>query len=119
MFRRRKAQPTPAEPFTYIHRGTTISGELQVEGRVRVQGTVRGTLIVGGALEVAEVKILGRVKANIEAAGKVEIWRQGQLEGDVRAAALDIEEGASFTGRSEMRPEGAKAALEAGEPEAR
>lgn len=109
-----------AEPFTYIHQGTTLRGSLKAEGRVRVHGMVYGTVEVKGTLEVAEsgciegehieagdVKILGLVKANIHASGKVEIWKQGRLEGDVSAAALDIEEGASFIGRSEMNAKGA------------
>lgn len=106
-----------SEPFTYIHKGTLLEGNISAQGRVRVHGTVRGTLKVAGVLEVAEdgliegdgvqadeVRILGTVRANIEAKGKIEIWKQGVLEGDVKASALDIEEGASFTGRSAMRP---------------
>lgn len=107
------------EPFTYVHRGTTVVGELDAEGRVRVHGTVRGNVRVRGVLEVAEagvvegdridadeVKILGRVVATVHARGKVEIWKGGELVGDVRAASLDIEEGARFTGRSEMMADG-------------
>lgn len=119
MFKRRRNQtttPPQREPFTYVHRGTTISGELSGSGRVRVHGTVRGNVRVDGVLEVAEaglvegswvvadeVKIIGTVKVeSLTAHGKVEIWRGGELVGDVQAAALDIEEGARFTGRSEM-----------------
>lgn len=121
MFRRSNKQAAAgkarAEPFTYIHEGTVLEGDLTAKGRVRVHGTVRGNLSVEGVLEVAEggvvegelvradeVKILGQVKARVEASGKIEIWHQGRLEGDVRAAALDIEEGALFSGRSDMRP---------------
>jgi len=111
----RKQETTASEPFTYIHRGTTLVGDLEASGRVRVHGTVQGNVKVSGVLEVAEagiiegerveadeVKILGKVRANVDAKGKIEIWKDGLLEGNVRAAALDIEEGASFTGRSEM-----------------
>lgn len=108
-------EPPRREPFTYVHRGTTIVGELRAEGRVRVHGTVLGAVTVKGVLEVAEagviegslvtadeVKVLGRVVADVHAGGKVEIWKGGRLIGDVKARALDIEEGAFFTGRSEM-----------------
>lgn len=113
-----KPQGVATEPFTYIHRGTTVQGDLEASGRVRVHGTIRGNVRVHGVLEVAEtgviegdaveaeeVKILGRVRANVVAKGKIEIWKDGQLDGDVQAAALDIEEGARFTGRSDMRAE--------------
>jgi len=118
--RSRKAEPEPArrEPFTYVHRSTTIVGELHADGRVRIHGTVRGNIKVRGVLEIAEsgvvegelieadeVKILGKVKASISASGKVELWKDGRLIGNVRAAALDIEEGAFFTGHSEMLAE--------------
>jgi cytoskeletal protein CcmA (bactofilin family) len=110
------------EPFTYIQRGTTITGQLEARGRVRVHGVVRGDVKVDGALEVAEsglvegasveaddVKIIGRVVVErLLARGKVEIWDGGELIGDVRAASLDIEEGARFTGRSEMAGPGSK-----------
>jgi len=118
MFRREeknKTEPVRKEPFTYIHSGTTLLGQLLAEGRVRVHGQVKGNVKVAGVLEVSkagfiegdlieadEVKILGRVRANVVSGGKVEIWSGGELVGNVRAASLDIEEGAFFTGTSEM-----------------
>lgn len=136
MFRRRAEPQKPAqnsaartkEPFTYIERGTTLIGELRAEGRVRVHGVIRGNVSLAGALEVAEaglvegdsieadeVKIIGRVVVKrLVARGKVEIWRGGELIGDVTAASLDIEEGARFTGRSEMAggPQGSRATID-------
>jgi cytoskeletal protein CcmA (bactofilin family) len=107
-----------AEPFTYIHSGTRIVGDITVQGRMRVDGMIRGNVEVDGLLEVAEagsiegervvaheIKILGRVLADVTAGAKIEIWHSGRLEGNVRAAALDIEEGAVFIGRSEMNAE--------------
>jgi len=134
MFRRRNPKADEAkELFTYIHQGTVVEGKLTAEGRVRVHGVVRGDVAVKGVLEVAEsgvvscdrlsadhVKIIGRVSAKrLEATGKVEIWKGGELVGDVRAAALDIEDGARFTGRSEMTgPDAPGAARPAEAPEA-
>ncbi|MGL4608375.1 MAG: bactofilin family protein [Trueperaceae bacterium] len=125
--RRQKQQEQPAvqtaqssaDPFTYINQGTEIQGNIVAKGRVRIHGLVRGNIMVDGVLEIAEdgvvegemiaadeVKIIGHVKANVEAKVKVEIWQKGILEGDIRAATLDIEEGATFIGRSDMRPSG-------------
>lgn len=122
--RRQKRRRGSGEPFTYIQEGTVLRGDLEAAGRVRIHGSVLGNVTVAGVLEVAaegmirgdrvkaeQVRILGVVEAAVAAAGKVEIWRGGRLEGDVRAAALDIEEGATFSGRSEMRAAGAPAAL--------
>ncbi len=141
---RRKQDPTTPqrEPFTYIHHDTIVNGELVGSGRVRIHGTVRGNVRVNGVLEVAEaglvegawivadeVKIIGRVQVeSLTAHGKVEIWRGGELIGDVKASSLDIEEGARFTGRSEMAVppgavgdghRGAQQSLPATEPEQR
>jgi len=117
MFRRRKKQTQKQgpQPFTYIHQGTSIKGEVVASGRVRIHGSIKGNVVVDGVLEVAEtgviegglvkageIRILGCVRANVEASGKIEIWKKGELEGNVRAKALDIEEGATFSGRSEM-----------------
>lgn len=107
--------PGPREPFTYVHRGTVVTGEITASGRVRVHGEVRGNVTVDGVLEVAEsgvvigdavvaheVKVLGRVTADAVTARKVEIWKGGVLTGTVRAPTLDIEEGATFNGYSQM-----------------
>ena len=88
MFRREdktKSEPVRKEPFTYIHRGTTLLGQLLAEGRVRVHGEVKGNVKIAGVLEVSkagviegdlieadEVKILGRVRANVVSGGKVD-----------------------------------------------
>jgi cytoskeletal protein CcmA (bactofilin family) len=117
------------EPFTYIHQDTLIEGNLNAKGRVRIYGVVRGNVTVEGVLEVAEygvvegelikaheLRVLGRVKANVESNGKIEIWQKGELIGDIRATALDIEEGATFIGRSEMRPAGSPALYDVNVP---
>ena len=103
------------EAVTYVHEGTIVRGSIEASGRVRVHGTVLGDVRVDGVLEVAEgglvegatihaaeVRVLGTVRAAVTATRKVEIWKDGTLEGDVATAALDIEEGATFVGRSVM-----------------
>ena len=125
MFRRRQRvrDTTPDEPataaererFTYLQHGTVVTGALQASGRVRVHGTIHGDVEVDGLLEVApdgviegaslkagSLVVLGRVRASVEVLGKVEVWKDGHLEGDVQAGTLDIEEGATFVGRSAM-----------------
>ncbi len=101
------------EPYSYVDAETTVEGTVTASGRLRVDGRVRGEVRVEGVLEVApggrieagpvhaaDVRIAGEVVADVRASGTVELWNGGRLEGDVRAASLDIEEGATFLGRS-------------------
>jgi cytoskeletal protein CcmA (bactofilin family) len=102
----------PREPYSYLHPGTTVEGDVRA-ARLRVDGTLRGSVVVDGLLEVApggrveggpvrahDVRIAGEVVADVVAEGTVEVWRDGRLEGDVRAGALDVDEGGRFLGRS-------------------
>jgi hypothetical protein len=92
-----------------------VTGDVKARGRVRVHGAVHGDVEVDGLLEVAKdgvvdgasivaeaLVVLGRVRGAVRVSGKVEVWKGGVLEGDVRAGSLDIEDGATFVGRSEM-----------------
>lgn len=101
------------EPYTYVDAETTVEGTLTAGARLRVDGRVRAEVTVDGVLEVApsgriesgpvragDVRIAGAILADVHASGTVEVWSGGRLEGDVRAASLDIEEGATFLGRS-------------------
>ena len=120
---------TPPERFTYVHHGTTLTGRLDATGRVRVHGAVHGDVLVDGLLEVAEdgvvegnvieagaLVVLGRVRCDVRVNGTVEVWKGGVLEGDVQAGSLDIEEGATFVGRSQMALPGGTPQLDAPAP---
>ncbi|QRN80553.1 MAG: polymer-forming cytoskeletal protein [Nocardiopsis sp. BM-2018] len=136
MFRRRQRERTPAsdagsgasppERFTYVHHGTTLTGRLAATGRVRVHGAVHGDVAIDGLLEVAKdgvvegtsieasaLVVLGRVRGDVRVSGTVEVWKGGVLEGDVQAGSLDIEEGATFVGRSQMPLPGGPPQLDA------
>lgn len=104
--------PDAREPYSYLHPATIVDGTVHAE-RLRVDGTVRGSVEVEGLLEIApggrveggpvharDVRIAGTVVGDVRAEGTVEIWPGGALEGDVRAGALDVDEGGRFLGRS-------------------
>ena len=77
-----------------------VRGDVRVDGALEV---AEAGLVQGTSIEADEVKIIGRVVVDkLVARGKVVIWDGGELIGDVQAASLDIEEGARFTGRSDM-----------------
>ncbi len=103
------------------------SEDLIVDGRV--EGTVNlseGRLTVGPEAKVAadltakDVLVMGHVQGNIVASGRVELRAGCNLEGDIRALRLAIEDNAIFRGKVDLTqgasrpPEGANAPRTAG-----
>ena len=66
-------------PPSLLAPGSRFEGLLRLDGRVRIDGHVAGTVVGPGALWVGET---GHVAADVEAA---EVVVAGELEGDVRA----------------------------------
>lgn len=113
--RRRLARFTENKNEVIISGSTDFRGVLKSDGVVRIFGVADGeietasTLIVGKTGRVTaeisgqNVVIAGRVRGNVIAAERLEIVSGGQVYGDVVCRVLDIEEGAIFVGRSQMR----------------
>ncbi len=99
---------------TTIGAGTILSGEIKVEGSIRVDGEYTGkldatdTLIIGesgkvdGDAQVANAMIGGRMYGNVFASGKIELQRGSQLLGDIETRGLVIEDGVVFQGNCQM-----------------
>jgi len=96
---------------TIIGKGTKIEGQMDVAQSIRIDGSFKGsvtatdTLIVGttGELNDVTVKvknaiIVGKIRGNIVASNKVTLESSSNLEGDLTAKLLVIEEGALFSG---------------------
>jgi cytoskeletal protein CcmA (bactofilin family) len=99
---------------TIIGEGTTLKGDVKVEGSVRVDGEFEGTidatdtLVVGeagkveGDVNVSNAVIGGRMYGNVFASGKIELQRGSQLLGDIKTRGLVIEDGVVFQGNCQM-----------------
>jgi cytoskeletal protein CcmA (bactofilin family) len=99
---------------TIIGEGTTLKGDVQVEGSIQVDGEFEGsidatdTLVVGengkvdGDATVANAVIGGRMYGNVFASGKIELQRGSQLLGDIKTRGLVIEDGVVFQGNCHM-----------------
>lgn len=89
--------------------------ELIFDGKLEGEVTSEGTLILGensevqGEIRTRSVSLSGRVKGNITVDEKCELKGRAELIGDLKAARLVIEEGATFVGRSEVTPNAAGA----------
>lgn len=87
-----------------------FQSELIVDGKVEGEITSPGVLTVGenaeirGEIKTKSVTVLGKVQGNITVDERCELKTHAQLIGDLKAARLQIEEGATFVGKSEVTP---------------
>lgn len=114
-----------------IGKGVSLSGKLNFQGTVRIDGEFEGeidgdgTLIVGEEAnikteaKVGSILIRGNVSGSIEAQTKIDIQSPGKVFGDIKTSKLVIGEGAIFKGscmmgeRSENPPVELKSYMEA------
>ena len=103
---------------TIIGPGTTISGEIESKGTVRIEGTVTGrvdcedTIVVHESghvkadLIAGQVIISGTVEGNTFAHDRLEVTNQGKIVGNITAPRISIAEGVIFEGQCAMKPQG-------------
>ena len=116
-----------------IGKTVVIFGQLQGSEDLIVDGRIEGTinlsesrLTIGPNANVAadlfakDVLILGQLKGNVVASGRVELRAGCQMEGDIRALRLAVEDNAVFRGKVDLTqavskvPEGAAAVVASG-----
>ena len=100
---------------TIIGKDTVINGELNIEGALRVDGTVKGKVVcsdcvtlgatglVEADIEANTAIIAGRMIGNIQTAEKIELQAKCEMEGDIKTKSLVIEQGAVFCGACNMK----------------
>ena len=104
-----------------IGKTVVISGEVKGSEDLIVDGRVEGTvnlsesrLTIGPNANVAadlsakDVLILGQVKGNVVASGRVELRAGCNVEGDIRALRLAVEDNAVFRGKVDLTQSVAK-----------
>jgi cytoskeletal protein CcmA (bactofilin family) len=98
-----------------IGKTIVICGEVKGKEDLIVDGRVEGTvslaenrLTIGPNANVAadlsakDVLVLGRVQGNVVASGRVELRAGCNLEGDIRALRLAVEDNAVFRGKVDL-----------------
>ncbi len=100
-----------------------LSSEVDIKGTIKfrnnltldgkIEGEITsedGALTIGemaelrGEIKTKSVTVLGKVNGNITVDERCELRGRAQLFGDLKAARLVIEEGATFVGKSEVTP---------------
>ncbi len=102
---------------TIIGQGTVIKGECSVNGTVRVDGVIDGSLTakgmailgksgqVKGDLMVHNAIVGGKIDGSVIAEGRLELQSGASVEGDITARRLVVEEGVFFHGLCSMKDE--------------
>jgi cytoskeletal protein CcmA (bactofilin family) len=101
------------------------SEDLIVDGRV--EGTVNlsesrltigPTATVAANLSAKDILILGQVQGNLVASGRVELRAGCQVEGDIHALRLAVEDNAVFRGKVDLTQAVSRGSNGAGAPQA-
>ena len=87
--------------------------ELLIDGKVEGEINSDGVLTIGenadirGEIKTKSITVYGKVQGNITVGERCELKSRCTLQGDLKAARLVIEEGATFIGKSEVTSAGA------------
>src|SRR3977135_3395076 len=82
--------------------------ELLIDGKVEGEINSEGVLTIGenadirGEIKTKSITVFGKVQGNITVSERCELKAKCTLQGDLKAARLVIEEGATFIGKSEV-----------------
>jgi cytoskeletal protein CcmA (bactofilin family) len=97
--------------------------ELLIDGKVEGEINSDGVLTIGenadirGEVKTKSITVYGKVHGNITVAERCELKSKCTLQGDLKAARLVIEEGATFIGKSEVTSGTIPAKSTSGRPE--
>lgn len=100
--------------ITLLAKGVLLTGEIRVEGTVRIDGRLdgeiqtKGQVIIGedglvqGTIMAGTVISSGRIKAKVTAIEQVQLLKTATLIGEVHTPVLIMEAGAKIQGVTDM-----------------
>jgi cytoskeletal protein CcmA (bactofilin family) len=100
--------------ITLLAKGVLLTGEIHVEGTVRIDGRLDGKLQTKGQVIVGEDGLVegtitagtlicsGRIKATVTVTERVQLLKTAMLIGEVHTPVLIMEEGAKIQGVTDM-----------------
>ena len=114
IFNANKNQTFNPQQINIINAGTSIVGDINSEGDLRIDGSVKGSIVVKsklvigpsskieGNIKAANCDISGVVNGNMEIGELLSVKTTAKIVGDITSQKLIIESGAEFNGRSQM-----------------
>ena len=115
----RSAEPqsNTQESASIVGESLYFKGELSVSENLVIEGTVEGSIKQDKAsltvtpkgrllanVEATKIFVEGKVKGDLHATESVKVQMGGEVQGNIVAPSVSIEEGATFNGSIEMRP---------------
>jgi cytoskeletal protein CcmA (bactofilin family) len=113
----------PPSPETKDEK-TVIGEHIFIEGNIRgdehlvIEGSMNGNIEMGkhnfalgskgryeGEILAQNVSISGQISGSVKAQGKVEITKEADFLGDIKAKSISVEDGAYFSGSIELKRE--------------
>jgi cytoskeletal protein CcmA (bactofilin family) len=104
----------PDTVISIIGPGMRLVGDCEVEGAIRIEGSVQGNIragkavvvgkdgVVEGDISTQDAVIAGKVRGTLRADSRLEIQATSRIEGEIIAARLQLEEGALLNGTVQM-----------------
>jgi len=98
----------------HIAKGTKITGDVETNGDIRIDGELIGTITSTGKVVIGESgkvegeincqnsNISGSLKGKIHVKELLSLQSSARINGDIETAKLSIEPGANFTGNCNM-----------------
>ena len=115
----------PERRTPWIGSGIRVEGKVFSDGDLQIDGTIEGPVSVEGKkltvgptaqlnsqIVAREVVVYGKVHGDVRALDRVEIRKDGSVDGNITTGRIMIEEGARFKGKIEIDRDKASAGAE-------
>jgi cytoskeletal protein CcmA (bactofilin family) len=110
-----RSAPTASEVKTTIGENISIEGQIKGEEHLVIEGALKGNVElekhnftvglkgrVDGEIRAQNISISGQLMGTIKALGKVEVTKDADFLGDIKAKSISVEDGAYFKGSIEL-----------------
>jgi len=106
----RSPGPGGSSSLSIIAAGTSIDGDIETEGVIRVEGRVEGSIHAGrqvligrqgevrGDITTREAVVGGKVEGTINASERLEVQSTSLINGDINTRAIAVVEGGRING---------------------
>jgi cytoskeletal protein CcmA (bactofilin family) len=106
--------PAASATISIIAAGTTVRGDCETDGTLRVEGTVEGMIKAGkavvvgkdgvviGDIETQDAVIGGKVTGTVVAESRLELQATCVIDGEIRARRVKLDEGGRVNGTVAM-----------------